>query len=780
MFKRLAWLFLVVATISIFVACSSDDERVSSTSQSAVASCKSPYDCCSERTDNCKLNYGDPMEKYLGFTAYSNGACTNGGSGIYQCTTFATSFFKTALHLDLGGLGNGGDFVDSALSSKYLNSEIFVFKADRQEPPRETDMLSFPEYVHYCTERDKDERCIKWDADWHETYGHVVVVSGVHRDVNGNVTTVDIIEQNVVPSVCAKKPIPSYGRTLRVDPKTFYVHGFNTELTATLKWTYAGIVRHNLAGFYSDVGWNGDGTTEAFRKKYTQYNGKLGWAFDNGGGPFVHKVRDVLVQDFVNTDSKNQFGTDGKTMLLYSSWNGINRTSLMKEGFRCVYAALKNTQGQSMGGIELLGVPTDDDHGAYILSNVNGSIVNGSGNQTCAEYRDGSNGAKSVKAYQPTERGCLWYRDDVDRTVHVHANDGAMISDAELARISALCNVSVLNNPPGPDCKDDCTPGTQQCLGSSQIQICGHPGPDSCYHWLTNSCASGTACVSNSCVSVTASTGGTTGAGGASPTGGSVSTGGSTPVGIQNCVHSARRCTSNPNTYDACIKDLDSGDTNWMTLDCSAGYVCTPSSGRCDTPIPIGSGGASSTGGTTSVVIATGGSPSFGGTSSVGGTTFVATGGAPIATGGVSSTGGMSAVGGAMSSGGTASVDNTLRFHYEGSVAGNYIVKAWWNTLTSADSWNTSLSSRGCIDTDISDKSFDCVLPVPSGKQDFLFQVDLPDGRFWGDMSYDPTGGQGATIGTVTITKGDVTYNYVMVSNGEGPLYMNGLLSVVP
>lgn len=749
---------------SIFIACSGDGDPTSSSNDAITASdckttesyskpktgaytCWTEYfgtdssgtgycgrdykdDCCEKTTDGCGTIYGEKIASYYGTDAHSNGACTTGGSGYHQCVRFVQDFLSTSLKYSIGSLGNANKAFENAQKKTSHNKEIFTVAASEGKLPRETDVLVYD----------------------HGQYGHVVIVrDGITTTNDGATYTIPLIEENVASGS------PCYQRkaTATRDSNGSYTvsAGFNNNVG----WTFLGMIRHNLAGFYAKQGEPND----VFKKKYTSYAGKLGYGFnDHGGGPFVHDVRGVMLQNFESNVADNRFGTDGQTALALGK-DGKS-AYLLKEGFWGAYKCIPGSDGKALGGAEYLGAPKTDE-------------LQGKLDGNCQIIPNAGQDVPTV-TYQQFEGGCLWWRDAVDGNVHIHLYSGNLID----ATKATACGVKVENNPPSADCKDDCTPGTQQCLGSSQIQICGHPGPDSCYHWLTNSCASGTACVSNSCVSVIPSTGGTTGAGGTSSTGGSVSTGGSTPVGIQNCVHSARRCTSNPNTYDACIKDLDSGDTNWMTLDCSAGYICTPSSGRCDTPIPIGSGGASSTGGTTSVVIATGGSPSFGGTSSVGGTTFVATGGAPIATGGVSSTGGMSAVGGAMSSGGTASVDNTLRFHYEGSVAGNYIVKAWWNTLTSADSWNTSLSSRGCIDTDISDKSFDCVLPVPSGKQDFLFQVDLPDGRFWGDMSYDPTGGQGATIGTVTITKGNVTYNYVMVSNGEGPLYMNGLLSVVP
>lgn len=85
-----------------------------------------------------------------------------------------------------------------------------------------------------------------------------------------------------------------------------------------------------------------------------------------------------------------------------------------------------------------------------------------------------------------------------------------------------------------------------------------------------------------------------------------------------------------------------------------------------------------------------------------------------------------------------------------------------------------------CPDTVHGDGKLECMLDMPSGTKNFLFQVNLPDGSWWGDMSYDPQGGQGNTIGTVTLTGPNGNVSYVMVTNGTGPMYMNGLAANVP
>jgi hypothetical protein len=85
-----------------------------------------------------------------------------------------------------------------------------------------------------------------------------------------------------------------------------------------------------------------------------------------------------------------------------------------------------------------------------------------------------------------------------------------------------------------------------------------------------------------------------------------------------------------------------------------------------------------------------------------------------------------------------------------------------------------------CPDTQPNDGKLECLLDMPSGTLSFLFQVKLPDASWWGDMSYDPQGGKGNTNGTVTLTGPNGNIPYVMITNGTGPLYMNGLVSLVP
>ncbi len=120
-------------------------------------------------------------------------------------------------------------------------------------------------------------------------------------------------------------------------------------------------------------------------------------------------------------------------------------------------------------------------------------------------------------------------------------------------------------------------------------------------------------------------------------------------------------------------------------------------------------------------------------------------------------------------------------FQYSGSaLQGVSAFQAMWDPPGPAFyDWVPSTFAL-CPDTVPGDGKLECMLDMPSGTKNFLFQINLPDGSWWGDMSYDPQGGQGSTIGTVTLTGPYGNVPYVMVTNGTGPMYMNGLAANVP
>ncbi|MFH1077956.1 MAG: M23 family metallopeptidase [Patescibacteria group bacterium] len=122
-----------------------------------------------------------------------------------------------------------------------------------------------------------------------------------------------------------------------------------------------------------------------------------------------------------------------------------------------------------------------------------------------------------------------------------------------------------------------------------------------------------------------------------------------------------------------------------------------------------------------------------------------------------------------------------VRFRYDGPIlSGLNAFQGMWNPPGPAFyDWIPSTFAL-CPDTVSGDGILECLLDAPSGTVGLLFTVHLPDGRWWGDMSYDPTGGHGSTIGTVTLTGPGGDIPYAMVSNGTGPLYKNGSVQAIP
>lgn len=122
-----------------------------------------------------------------------------------------------------------------------------------------------------------------------------------------------------------------------------------------------------------------------------------------------------------------------------------------------------------------------------------------------------------------------------------------------------------------------------------------------------------------------------------------------------------------------------------------------------------------------------------------------------------------------------------LLFRYDGPVlpGTNQFQGMWDPPGSDFHDWAPSTFAL-CPDTTPDDGVLECLLDMPSGTSNFLFTVQLPDGRWWGDWSCAPTGGCGQPIGTVTLTgpNGPIPYQYQ--NNGQGPDYWNGLVPDIP
>jgi hypothetical protein len=123
------------------------------------------------------------------------------------------------------------------------------------------------------------------------------------------------------------------------------------------------------------------------------------------------------------------------------------------------------------------------------------------------------------------------------------------------------------------------------------------------------------------------------------------------------------------------------------------------------------------------------------------------------------------------------SAGGQIRLRYVGDVSGEIVLMAWWrNPDGSARSWNPVTE---CADADPSDMMLECDLPVLSGSLLFEFQINLPNGAYWGDHSCS-SGGCDAPVGTLTLTRNGSDVPYVFVPNNAGAPYYNGYLAPVP
>lgn len=131
-----------------------------------------------------------------------------------------------------------------------------------------------------------------------------------------------------------------------------------------------------------------------------------------------------------------------------------------------------------------------------------------------------------------------------------------------------------------------------------------------------------------------------------------------------------------------------------------------------------------------------------------------------------------------LSGGSSDSVSVTLS--YNGPAAsGSIWIEAWWQPpKASVRPWGKVAE---CVDAIPGDGKLVCTFSLPSGTAPFEFQVYLPDGRFWGDMSFDATGGRGSTIGSVSLTTSKGALAVTMAPNNpSGQPYYNGRVSSVP
>jgi hypothetical protein len=142
--------------------------------------------------------------------------------------------------------------------------------------------------------------------------------------------------------------------------------------------------------------------------------------------------------------------------------------------------------------------------------------------------------------------------------------------------------------------------------------------------------------------------------------------------------------------------------------------------------------------------------------------------------GGSSGSGGSAGTGG---SGGQANSLAEIHFTYVGpAVPGNHVLWAWWQPPTATP--RTWAPVTECADSAPGDGKLECVFQLPHGTGPLEFQVALPDNRFWGDESCNPTGGCGQTIGSVHVAdaQGDLLVTLVP-NNPDSQPYYNGYIA---
>jgi len=114
---------------------------------------------------------------------------------------------------------------------------------------------------------------------------------------------------------------------------------------------------------------------------------------------------------------------------------------------------------------------------------------------------------------------------------------------------------------------------------------------------------------------------------------------------------------------------------------------------------------------------------------------------------------------------------------YQGPVTGEIVLMAWWtNPDGSVRGWDAVAE---CADANPNDAVLECELPVPSGSRTFEFQINLPDGSYWGDHSCT-SGGCDAPVGRLTLTLNGADIAYTFTPNPSGAPYYNGYLALVP
>lgn len=436
--------------------------------------------CCdtSDSFDGCGELYGQKTAIYLGFQAYSNGACTGGPSGYYQCALYVQLFWSSRLKHDFiydnvtkTTWGNAENALWETRNNPNLDDPVFVF--DRQnvgwngtaEAPRETDIIVI--------------------SDEHE--GHVVIVrDGVNRPDSTSIN-LPIIEENVANKPSNKTDPPCYHRVY----KAVWDYGLKRyDISFVSNSTYLGFIRHPLAGIYNDdVSTRHAGSSDKFHDAYMRFGVKIGWGYDNGGSPFVHSVREYLVQDFKNTDPSSQFSADGLSMIVYNSLSAVQKAFLLYGPLYGAYKCIPATDNGPLGGLEALGAPTTDVVVPIMYPYIKV-------NDDCS-YAYSSTAGTTM--FQNFDKGCMWV--DGAKMVHVHLLS-KYSRNLGFGSMSNSCGANLIQDSTvlmggaisAASADDICTVGSSTCTGTGTYHVCVRETSTSSPYWLDMNCTTGMAC----------------------------------------------------------------------------------------------------------------------------------------------------------------------------------------------------------------------------------------------------------------------------------------------
>ena len=102
------------------------------------------------------------------------------------------------------------------------------------------------------------------------------------------------------------------------------------------------------------------GRSDAFEAAYARHYPHLGCPVDGGGGPYVHAVAGIDLQDYSQPDEALQLSQGGASALVYSATAG--EAFLVFGDFWHAYACLRDAGLTAVGGASLLGAPASESH----------------------------------------------------------------------------------------------------------------------------------------------------------------------------------------------------------------------------------------------------------------------------------------------------------------------------------------------------------------------------------------------------------------------------------